>query len=175
MLALLAVGVVPALAQDQIPAAGVAQIQALLRDKATRTPAQQKLDSQIIYNAKIASGQGLPAGLSPTFTPSALETSSDGLIHVDIQADVSAGLLGAIVALGGRVESSFAQYQAIRAWIPLLAAEPLAGRADVRFIRPAEQYITNPVRGIARPLTQSVRQANVPRTIGACAACFGDK
>ncbi|HXM39872.1 MAG TPA: CARDB domain-containing protein, partial [Bryobacteraceae bacterium] len=86
--------------------------------------------------------QGLPIadGIAtlPTLA-SSLETGSDGLIHMDIKAQVSPGLLSSIAALGGRVESSFARYGAIRAWLPLLAAETLAARPDVLFIRPAER------------------------------------
>ena len=142
-LVLVVAGMMPAFAQEQIPAAGIAQIRALLLDKANRTPAQLKLDSQIIYNSRVALGQPAAVGVSSSFTPGALERSSDGLIHVDISADVTAALLSAIGTLGGRVESSFPQYKTIRAWIPLSAAETLAGRADVLFVKPAEHSHTN--------------------------------
>jgi hypothetical protein len=142
-LALVVAAIVPAFAQQQIPTAGVAQIRALLLDKANRTPAQQKLDSQIIYNSRVALGQPAAPGIPRSFTPSALEKSSDGLIHVDISANVTGDLLSAIVTIGGRVESSFPKYNSVRAWIPLSAAETLAGRADVRFIKPAEYGHTN--------------------------------
>src|SRR5262249_7492099 len=56
---------------------------------------------------------------------------------------VTPALLDEIVALGGTVESSFPAYGAIRAWIPLLAAETLANRSDVTFIKPAAQGTTN--------------------------------
>lgn len=136
------VGTLPALAQTQISASAAAQIQALLQEKAARTPAQQKLDSQIIYNARKASGQAIANGIVSTFTPGVLETST-GLIHVHIKADVTPDLLNAITGLGGKVQSSFAQFHSIRAWLPLLSVETLAARADVHFIRPAEKYVTS--------------------------------
>ena len=142
-LVLVVAGMVPAFAQEQIPAAGIAQIRALLLDKANRTPAQLKLDSQIIYNSRVALGQPAAVGVSPSFRPGALEKSRDGLIHVDISADVTSALLSAIGTLGGRVELSFPQYKTVRAWIPLFAAETLAGRADVLFVKPAERSHTN--------------------------------
>jgi uncharacterized repeat protein (TIGR01451 family) len=161
-LALAVAGIAPAFAQQQIPAAGIAQINALLQEKASRTPAQLKLDSQLIYNAKTALGQSIAAGITRSFKPAALETSSDGLVHVDISATVSAGLLSAITALGGRVESSFAQYQAVRAWIPLSVAETLAGRTDVRFIRPADRgHTSSSIRLSGLAERRSLHRANV--------------
>jgi uncharacterized repeat protein (TIGR01451 family) len=158
--ALAVAGFAPAVAQQAIPAAGAAQIQALLREKANRTPAQNKLDSQIIYNSKRALGQSIAAGLSSSFTPAALQTSGDGLVHVDITANVTAGVLAAITSLGGRIESSFPQYKAIRAWLPLSSAETLAGRADVQFVKPAVLRLTN--SGLQSVLPGlGARQANV--------------
>jgi len=152
---LILAALVPAVAQNSIPAEGAAQIQALLQEKASRTPAQRKLDSQILHNAKLAAGQQIAPGLSRAYRPATLERSREGLIHIDIDADVSPALLSAIRALGGRVESSFSRYKSVRAWLPLAAAERLAGRGDVHFVKPAEQGITNPVS----PLI--VRQNNV--------------
>ncbi len=135
-----------AFAQDSVPPqAGTDQIQALLKEKMNRTPAQQKLDSRILYNARLAAGQPIAPGLPESYRPAPLERSADGLIHVDINADVNNNLLSAIRALGGRVESAFAQYKSVRAWIPLSAAETLAGRDDVHFVKPAEQARTNAI------------------------------
>lgn len=116
----------------------------LLAEKAARNPAQMKLDSQIHYAAKVARRQPVADGITtlPALA-SALETSNDGLVHVDMKAQVSTALLSTISSLGGRVENSFPRYGAIRAWIPLLAAETLAGRADVLFIRPAARANVN--------------------------------
>ena len=168
-LALAVASVLPALAQDPIPAAGMAQIQAFIQEKANRTPAQQKLDSQIIYNSKMSQGQSITAGISATFTPGALE-SVKGLIHVDISANVSPALLNAITAMGGRVESSFPQSNAVRAWIPLSVAETLASRADVRFVRPAELSQNNgPI--FPHPV-RSTRQAGILAQLGRALPAF---
>src|SRR5450755_3845630 len=137
VVSLLLAALLPAIAQERIPAAGTAQIEALLQEKRTRTPAQLKLDSQLLYNSKVIKG------LSRSFKPAGLQRSRDGLIHVDITAEVSPSLLIAITALGGRVESSLGQFKSIRAWLPLTAAETLAARSDVHFVRPAELRVTN--------------------------------
>jgi len=163
-IAFVVAAVASALAQKQIPPEGVAQIRAFLLDKANRTPAQEKLDSQIIYNSRVASGQPAAPGIPRSFTPSELERSNDGLIHVDIAADVSAGLLTAIKSLGGRIESSFAQYKTVRAWLPLSAAETLAARSEVRFIKRAERSHTN--SGLQLLPGFSLREANVSAKLG---------
>src|SRR5580692_4770667 len=87
LLAIVSAAIVPALAQQQVPEAGVAQIRALLQDKANRTPAQFKLDSQIIYNARVDAGLPAAPGVTRSFHPGFLERSTDNLIHVDIAAD----------------------------------------------------------------------------------------
>src|SRR5882672_3003046 len=52
-----------AVATDISPEA-MAQIDALLQEKASRTPAQQKLDSQLVYAVKMARGEAIAAGVS---------------------------------------------------------------------------------------------------------------
>ncbi len=148
-------------AQEGIPAAGAAQIRALLQEKALRTPAQKKLDSQIHYMGKVARGQTLARGIPSLPSVRASVESTNGWVHVDIEANVNPALVEAIEALGGQVESSLGKYNLIQAWLPLRSAEPLAARSDVRFIRPAEMLIPNSRRanlraGLARWLPHFV-------------------
>ena len=130
-------------AQAMQPSA-VQQIQAILQEKLNRTPAQQKLDSHIHLATQAASGAVTQSTMPslPNMVKS-LEFNEQGHVHVDIQGTVTPALLDEIVALGGTVESSFPNYGAIRAWIPLSAAETLAGRDDVTFIKPAAKAATN--------------------------------
>ena len=133
-----------AFGQGAIPEPAAQQMRALMAEKLTRNPAQTKLDSQIHYAAKVRRGLPIADGIrSMSGLESSFETGGDGLIHVDIKAQVNDALLGSIAALGGRVENAVARYDAIRAWIPLLAAETLAARSDVMFIRPAALGRTN--------------------------------
>jgi FG-GAP-like repeat len=135
---------VPVFSQLSISTSAAGKISALVAEKATRNRAQQKLDSQIYYAAKVKRGQGIASGIATLpMVRSALETNRRGLIHVDIKARVTPELLGAIGGLGGEVENAFPQYDAVRAWLPLLSAETLAGRADVRSIRPAARVVVN--------------------------------
>jgi len=128
----------PGFAQDLQPSA-IQQIQTVLQEKAGRTPAQQKLDSHVHLAGQLGRG-ALSAATFPALRAMAKGLAFDGAgnVHVDIHANVNAALLTAIATLGGKVESAFPEYNEIRAWIPLLNAETLAGRSDVIFIRPAE-------------------------------------
>src|SRR4051812_40190283 len=46
-----------------ISASALAQIQALLKEKATRSATEQKLDSQLIYELRMRSGQAIAPGV----------------------------------------------------------------------------------------------------------------
>lgn len=100
------------------------QVRMVADDKASRTPAQRKISSELLGL------QGKRGGI---------ELQPDGTVSVDIKATVTDTLLKRIEALGGIVMSSFPQYQAIRARIPATRLEALADSPDVRFIRPADQ------------------------------------
>jgi hypothetical protein len=120
------------------------QIQTILHEKRTRTPAQQKLDSHLHF-----AGQALRGATNAAMIPSLpkmfdlLNVDEQGNVQVDIQGTVTPALEFEIVALGGTVESSLPNEGAMRAWIPLLAAETLAARSDVTFVKPAAQGTTN--------------------------------
>ena len=101
------------------------------------TPAEAKLDSRLL-----AAVDRLQAGEPPFSIRDALELDAERRILVDITADVSAELLGAIETTGGVVVSHFKRYDAIRAWAPVEAFIPLAERDDVRGIRPADRAAT---------------------------------
>ena len=117
------------------------QIQALQAAKLNRTPAQQKLDSQLIYAGMMERGEPLAEGV-PTLRVE-LDRDEKGLVLVDIDAKVNDELLARIAALGGQVVNHYAQYDAIRARLPLAQIEALAARADVKFIRSAAKMLTN--------------------------------
>ena len=118
----------------------IRQIEASQAEKATRTPAQKKMDSQLVHAARILRGEiivGVPR-LQPF-----LKLQGDGRVLVDIDATVSEALLAEIKAGGGQVIVSIPALKSIRALISPQLAEGLAGRADVRFVRPAVEATTN--------------------------------
>ena len=109
-----------------LSARAVRQIQAILEAKKRRTPAQRKVDSQLLEEWQKA--QGRPG--------------ADRMVTVDVRAEVTPEVLERIRELGGRVLSSFERYRAIRAELPLSEVEALAAHEAVRSIRTADKAVT---------------------------------
>ena len=108
-------------------------------EKESRTPAQQKIDSQLLYALYERRGERERRG-----TPrSDVEVDGRGRVLVDIRARVSKGLLSRVRRLGGEVVSHSESYNSILARFPLERLEALAAREDVRFIAPAARATTN--------------------------------
>jgi|ERR1017187_4867844 subtilisin family serine protease len=157
-LMLMLAAALPLFAQTALPTSGAQQIQSLLEEKATWTPAQQKLDSHLHYSAKMVQGQAITASVPSLPTSlSSLERNAAGLVHVDIKGIVNGALLSAITGAGGTVEGSWPRYDSIRAWIPLASAEVLAGRSDVNFIGLAARAM----HSSGRPMPRQAREAAV--------------
>ena len=127
----------------QLPPAVTAQMEALIAEKAARTPAQRKIASSLLYaksgrfDAQLAANElrGRPI-------KSLSQVDATGRVLVDIQGDMSA-VGGKIGKLGGsavEVRSSGA-----RAWMPLDKMEQLASESAVKAIHPAYLASTRPV------------------------------
>ena len=113
----------------------------LLCGKAARTPAQKKISSLLLYELKKRRGEAISHEFETLETD--VMVDSNGQTLVDIKAEVNETVLSRIQALGGKVISSFAQYQAIRVRIPIEKIGVLAELPEVIAIRPAERPITN--------------------------------
>ena len=139
-----------------LPLRTVRQIEALLAKKAERTPSQRKVSSRIL-DALPEPGEQAPA----RSRREAAETDApEGLVTVDIRANVTPDVLSRIRALGGIVLNSVPKYRAIRAQLPPGAVEPLARMDDVQTIQPGDMART---RGQTSPVPAVVR-ADVPDT-----------
>ena len=121
----------------------IEQINTLAWEKAFRTRAQRKVNSQLIYAMKIKRGDMLKKSMP--ILKAAVEIASDGTTLVDIKARVTPSLLAEIERIGGTVINSFEQYNAIRATLPLEEIEFLAEYPDIRNIRPAQRAFLNKV------------------------------
>jgi hypothetical protein len=121
------------------PPRSAAAAQAAGDEKESRTRAQQKLDSQLLYALYERRGERGRRG-----TPkSDVEVDARGRVFVDIRARVSKNLLARVRRLGGEVVSSSERFNSILARFPLERLETLAARADVRFVGPAARATTN--------------------------------
>src|SRR3954469_7445907 len=105
-----------------------------VREKRERTAAQQKIDTQLLYalyrERGEAEAKGVPRGeLSVKF-------DEKGRALVSIRAQVTKALLDKIKKLGGKIVSSSARYNDIRAYTPLTKLEELAAMKEISAIMP---------------------------------------
>ncbi|MEO7735736.1 MAG: neuroendocrine convertase 1, partial [Kofleriaceae bacterium] len=149
----------------------IAQMDALIAEKAARTPAQRKISSSLLY----ARNNTFAAALSETKDASKRitslnQTDATGRVLMDVRANMAA-LGGKIDALGGKVVSSGKDHA--RVWLPLSQLEALAGEASVTAVRPAFQAQTNRIDKPGAKYatgTQAQRVAAVQRAAAALAA-----
>ncbi|MGO8676282.1 MAG: LamG-like jellyroll fold domain-containing protein [Limisphaerales bacterium] len=117
------------------------QIRALLDEKATRTPAQRKMESQLVHAVKGRRGEPFVAGVPNLEMDVNLEP--DGRLRVDIEGTVTPELLSLVAQGGGEVLGSFPRFHALRALVTLEQLEALAASDDVTFVRRAVRARVN--------------------------------
>ena len=111
------------------------QIQKLIAEKQSRTPAERKISSQLLQAAREATGRPMVEGVQ--LKPANVNADSTGSVLMDINAIITANLLGRIKALGGKIIYSSEKFHSLRAQVNLSAVKTIAGYAEVKFIKPA--------------------------------------
>ena len=106
-------------------------------EKAVRTPAQQKINSQLLYEIYRRRGEAERKGVPSE--PTGVRVDADGRVVVDIRTDQTTALPRLIIRAGGRVLSTFAGDRSVIARVPVLKLETLAADPAVLFIEPAAQ------------------------------------
>lgn len=149
-------------APEQISQTALQQIAALVQEKESRTPAQQKIDSHLLLAIRVKRGEAIARAVPSAAQNTAL-ADAEGNVVVDIKADVSSDLQTKIEQLGGEVIGAFPQYHSLRARLPLISLEALAGEAAVKFIRPAEEPMTNRAEPGRRANPQALREQSAAR------------
>ena len=109
-------------------------------EKAVRTPAQQKINSQLLYEIYRRRGEAERKGVPSE--PTGVRVDADGRVLVDIRTDQTTALPRLIARAGGRVLSTSAGDRSVIARVPVLKLEALAADPAVRFIEPAAQATT---------------------------------
>jgi hypothetical protein len=109
---------------------GSRRIQEAVEEKRARTPAQKKIDTQLLYALKQKRGEtrGVPT------EPVDIKLDAEGMTTVDITAKVSTRLVSKLKKLGAQVISKSERYHTIRARVALERLETLAGLEEVRYI-----------------------------------------
>ena len=147
---------------QQIAPSAQKQIAALLAEKTSRTFAQQKISSHLVHAAKALQGQPIhPDFPTPRDIFSSVRLDSRNRVEIDINADVTPGLLDYIRSLNGTILTSYPNYGAVRATLPLLAVERLAGRPDVHRVRSSDRGYTS--QATVRTQSPRLRVSRAPK------------
>jgi hypothetical protein len=109
------------------------------REKASRTPAQQKVSSQLL--AAIRRAQNPPPPTPGLATEQVVKIDARQRALVDVRAAVTAAMKRTLVRLGATIVSTSIDADSLIAWVPLLKLEKLAEQSSVRAIQPAAEAI----------------------------------
>ena len=110
-------------------------------EKDARTPAQRKINSQLLYEIYRRRGQADLKSVPPG--PTGVDIDAADRALVDIRAAVTPAMEKKIRSLKGLVVSTAPSLQSIIARVPVLSLEVLANEPAVRAIEPAAEAITN--------------------------------
>jgi Subtilase family len=146
---LIALSVLPGWGQ-QISDTARQQIRDVLRIKDSLSEGQRKLSSDLLFSGMAARNEHF--GAIPNSAVKRLETDSNGSVLVDMKVHSLAPVLQQISNIGGELIYSSESDGAIRAKLPLLTVEWVAGLPEVQWIRSADLSITNSVRPL-RPFS----------------------
>ncbi|MEP6904397.1 MAG: hypothetical protein ABJA66_21960, partial [Actinomycetota bacterium] len=117
------------------------QIEALEQEKESRTPAQKKIDSRLLYQIKMQRNEAIASGV-PTLDTD-LKVDESGFIDIDLTANVSDRLMRHLKAINAVIIASFPQYRSVTARIPITEIESLAGMDEIIFVQPKMDATTN--------------------------------
>jgi hypothetical protein len=113
-----------------------AQIQALVQEKRSRTPIQQKINSSILYTLKARRGDALIRSVSALNTFVRVNSNNNIQVVVKTNVQVTPALLQNIQATGAKIVSAPLGYGRIVAQVPLAQVENIASFPEVISIRP---------------------------------------
>jgi subtilisin-like proprotein convertase family protein len=164
-LALPASAAPPAASSGDLPANAVAQIDALARVKLGLSPAERKIDSNLLAADKLRRNVPLAAGVGRVAT--GVTTDKAGRTTVDIKATVSSDMLSRVTALGGSVRDAQRNYGSIRADLPLASLQALAATPGVARVAVARAATTSRIGTTPKPLSKVEREAQLRKRVTA--------
>jgi hypothetical protein len=130
--------------ENGISPEALAQIDALIKEKESRTGVQTKLDSQLVYELKMRHGQQVAEGVQAVETD--LPYTDLGKVTLDIKATVSDSLLNQLRAKGAAVISASAG-NSVRVEVSIDQVEAIAALPEVDYIQPKQEAMTSSIGG----------------------------
>jgi len=116
------------------------QIESLLQEKESRTPAQQKIDCHLLQALRERRGEKMAPGTN--LEPSRVLAAGNGNIKVDISAIVTDQLLAKIESIGGKIIYPSWKYNTIRAIVNFSMIETISAYPEIHFVEPAVEAST---------------------------------
>ncbi len=138
-----------------------AQIAALDREKESRTAAQRKIDSRLLYAIKEADGRASLEGLPKLQT--GIKVGDKGSVEIDLRAQVTKALIDKLEKLGARIIYSSEEHHTVIAEMPLQVLEAVAEEAAVVFISPKEE--NGPASAIEPPMAETSLMPKEPQSV----------
>src|SRR5262245_26380009 len=129
--------------QDYISPQALAQIEALIREKDSRTGAQQKMDSQLIYALKMRRGAMIAEGVRTLETN--IPYNNQGKMTLDLKAKVSDALLIQLQSYGADIVNSVPEHDSVRIQGAMNQIEAIAALPDVIYIQSKQEAMTSRV------------------------------
>ena len=119
----------------------LANDQTQIDEKETRSPAQKKIDSQLLYAIYQMRGEAQAKGI-PT-EPIILRRDPKNRVLVDIRSEVTRKLTSVLKKCGSNILSVSSKDHSVIAYVPLDRLEKIAELKEVRFISQPSEAITN--------------------------------
>ncbi len=145
------------------------QIQSLMDEKASRTPAQKKMSSQLIYAFKMQGGQRITAEVASLEVD--VVKDAQGRIKVELDAAVSTQLINQLKAFGCEILLTTEKYGSILANIPLDKMEQVAGLSAVKHLT----HWVAPMNNSDRPANTAKNGIGGARLNGKFSPTFNEK
>jgi subtilisin family serine protease len=120
---------------------GLAQINALLAEKAALTADQRKINSRLLHAKRRLTGE-----TSVTTVAVVLPRSNNGKVQLELRAEVTDRLLTALGGLGVDVVATQSSGRSVLVDADLLQIEQIAALPDVYFVEPKPEYTTSALR-----------------------------
>jgi hypothetical protein len=125
----------PPVAEGRLRPEVLAQIGAVLAEKAQRTPAQAKIDSHLLFAMRVARGE-TPVGGERLRRAIVARVPVDEQqrTRVEIKGKIDGALLVALGDLGAEAIAAYPEYGSLNVTLPLARLEEAAALPEVRFI-----------------------------------------
>jgi hypothetical protein len=137
----------------------IEQISNLQSEKKTRSPIEQRINSNLLLAVQ-RDAQKLESASQSVETH--LQQDTSGRVLVDLRAAITPALKAEIVKGGGELVNSYPEYESLRAWVNLSQVEGLATLDEVHSICPAVRAETH--SGKINSQGDAAHTANIARS-----------